>query len=147
MSYAQLHNALHHGAAIVVLNVAFPASFRHETRRCRLLLETLLPEVLNRVVVCIGQEIVDVVLGRVVFEFIHKTRSVTFDLLGSCDCQEDNLSKFLLSERPEDATAENDWLLAGSLLHDDHGLVDTIHNQADDVGTWHAWQLLRDDIF
>lgn len=67
MPNALLNDALHHRGAIVVFDVTFPAGFWHEARGCWLFLETLLSEILNCVVISVGQEVMNVVFCRVVF--------------------------------------------------------------------------------
>jgi hypothetical protein len=63
------HNlALHHGAAIVVLDVALPSGLRHVT----LLIETLLLEKLCRIVVRVGQEILEALFLGMIFESVHQ---------------------------------------------------------------------------
>lgn len=140
--------ALHHRAAVVVFNVAFPARLYHKafTPR-RILLETLFTEVLDRVVVRIRQEVVDIALDRMVFELVHQPSPISFYLLSGRDSKENNFSKFLIGERTEHAPTQNDRFLSLNFLHDYHGFVDAVHYKAHDVGSWHPGQLLCDDIF
>jgi hypothetical protein len=60
--------ALHHGAAIVVLDVALPAGLRHVT----LLVKALLLEKLSRIVVRVCQEILEALFLGMIFESIHQ---------------------------------------------------------------------------
>lgn len=53
MHNVSINFALHHCATIVIFYVTFPAGFRHR----RTLSETLLPEVLDSIVVGISQEV------------------------------------------------------------------------------------------
>jgi hypothetical protein len=53
-----LDGALHHGRPVVIFNITFPAGFWQSGALC----ETLLAEILDSVVVCIGQEIVDLIV-------------------------------------------------------------------------------------
>lgn len=138
-----LNRALHHRASIIVFNVAFPARFG----QVRVLCEALLSEVLNRVVVRIGEEVVQLFQLGVVLELVHKARPVPFDLLLGRDRQENNLCELLLVEGAEDAATEDLRLLPLRLLDNDHSFVDAVHHQADDVGARHPWQLLRNDVF
>jgi hypothetical protein len=70
--------ALHHCAAIVIFDVPFPAGFGHR----RTLSEPLLPEVLDSIVVSVGQEVMQVNFLGVILKPVHKPRSVSFYLLG-----------------------------------------------------------------
>ena len=64
--------ALHHCRSVVVFYVAFPAWLWHKAfvTRC-ILLKALFPEVFNRIIVSICQEVIYVALNGVVFEFVH----------------------------------------------------------------------------
>ena len=67
MSNTLLYNTLHHSASIVVLNIAFPSCFRHKPRWSGLLLKTLLSKILNRIIISISQEIVNIVFCCMIF--------------------------------------------------------------------------------
>lgn len=139
--------ALHHGGTIVVFNEAFPSGLGHEAlATSRILLEALLTEVLNRIVVCISQEIIDVSLDSMVLKFVHQACPVAFYLLCRCNGQEDYLCEFLVREGSENAPAQDDGLLALYLLHDDHGFVNAVHHQSHDVRPRHAGQLLSNNV-
>jgi len=98
--------ALHHRRAIIVLDETSPPRFVHEALAARLvLLESLLPEILNRVVVRISEEVVEVLLDCVVFQLVHEARAVAFHLLSGRDREENNLREFLLRKRSEHTTA------------------------------------------
>lgn len=83
--------ALHHSASIVVFNVAFPTWLRQVMVLC----EALLAEVLDRIIVCVSQKVMQVFRLSMVLELVHKSRAIAFDLLLSRDSQKDDLSKFL----------------------------------------------------
>ena len=137
-----LNRALHHCASIVILNVALPSRLW----QVMILREALLSEIFNRVVVCIGQEVVYLLRLCMVFELVHQAWPVAFDLLLSRDGQKDDLCKLLRVERSEDTAAENLRLLPLLLLNDDHSLVYSVHHKSDDVGAGHPRELLRDNI-
>lgn len=135
-------HALHHGGAVVVLDVPFPASLRH----VMLLVEALLLEELNRVVISIGQEVLQTLLLRVVLQLIHQARAETPHLFRGSDSEEDNLGKALGAERPKDAATDDLGPLALLTAHDDHGFVLAVHRELDDVLAGHARELLGNDI-
>ena len=106
MLYLAVDLALHHGRAIIVLDVALPSSFIHEAAIGLLvLLKSLLAEVLNRVVVSVSQEVINVLRNGVVLQFVHQARAVALYLLGSRNCEENNFSELLRWEGPENATS------------------------------------------
>jgi hypothetical protein len=142
MLNVSINLTLHHRASIVVLNEAFPARLRHRGA----LREALFAEIFDRVVVSVGQEVVDLVLLSVVFQPVHEPCAVTLDLLGRRDREEHNLSELLRVKRAEYAATQDDWSLALLLLNDYHGFVHSIHNQSHDVRTRHPWKLLGDDV-
>lgn len=99
MSNMALNCALHHCASIIVFNVAFPSTFVQIVTIC----EALFAEILDCIIVGIGQKVVQIFGLGVVFELVHQARSVAFNLLLRCDRQEDNLCKLLFVKRSEDA--------------------------------------------
>lgn len=147
MPNSTLHDALHHGASVVVFNEAFPAGFRHETGRGGTLVEALLSEVLNCVVVSVCQKIVYLIVACMVFQLVHEPSSISFNLLRGGHRKKYNFSELLFSKRPEYASAQDDWLLTWGLLHNDHRLMHSVHNEAHNVGAWHARELLCDYVF
>ena len=63
MPNVALDSALHHCTSIVILDVTFPARFR----QIMVLSEALLPEIFDSVIVCIGQEVVQIFRLGMVF--------------------------------------------------------------------------------
>lgn len=139
--------ALHHRGAIVVLDIPLPPGFVHEPlSTSNVLLETLFTEVLNRVIVCIRQEVVDVPLDCMVLESIHEASSVALNLLCRRDGKENYLSELLIWERSKNTPTQNDRLLTLDFLHDYHGLVHSVHHESDNVWARHARQLFSNDV-
>ena len=134
--------ALHHRATVVVFNVPFPSRLRHG----RTLRESLLPEVLDSVVVGVGQKIVEVDFLSMVLQPVHQPRPISLHLLRGRDCQEHNLGELLGVEGAEDAAAKYDGPLVFLLFNDNHRLVDAVHDQPHDVGPRHPRELLGDDV-
>jgi hypothetical protein len=134
--------ALHHGAAIVVLNIALPPRLGHVT----LLVKALLLEEFGGIVVCIGQEILKTLLLRMIFQLVHQAGTESSNLLSSCDGQENNLSKLLSPEGSEDATSQNLRSLSILPAHYDHGLMLSVHGEFDNVVAWHPRQLFGDNV-
>jgi len=129
--------ALHVRGDRVVFDVAFPPASRHPD----LLLEALLSEILNRVVISVSHEVLDAVFLGVVLQVVHQPRSVAFYLLVCYYCQKRNLVELLLSEWPEDTSA-NDCLFWSLLLYEAKRLVMTVHDQLHYVVLRHARKLL-----
>lgn len=77
MFHVALDLALHHRTPVVVLDKAFPPGFGHGWT----LGEALLPEVLDRVVVSVSQEIVQIDLLSVVLQPVHQACAVALYLL------------------------------------------------------------------
>jgi hypothetical protein len=147
MCYLSVDLALHHRWTIVVFDKAFPTGLDHKTIVVDLIfLEALFAEIIDRVVVCVGEKVVNILWDCVVLKFVHQTSSVSLYLFGSCDCEKHNFCKFLRRKRSENTTSQDDWLLSGYLFHDDHGLVHPIHDKTNDVWSRHARQLLCDDV-
>jgi hypothetical protein len=134
--------ALHHCASVVVLDVALPASLRHSWA----FRETLLSEVLDRVVVGICEEVVEAILLSMVLQPIHKPSAVSLHLLRCRYCKKHDLSEILRREGSKHTPAEYDWPLVLLLFDDNHGFMHAVHDQAHDVRAGHARQLLRDDV-
>ena len=67
MSDVILDRALHHRASIIVLDVALPAGFR----QVRVLGEALLSEVLDGVVVCVRQKVMQLLRLGMVLKLVH----------------------------------------------------------------------------
>lgn len=124
MSNVSLDRALHHRASIIVLNVSLPAGLR----QVRVLCEALLSEILNRVVICVRQKVVQLLRLSMVLKFVHEAGSITFNLLLSRNGQENDLSELLLVKGAEDTPAKNLWLLTLLLLYDDHRFVNSVHH-------------------
>lgn len=82
-----------------------------------------------------------------IFEAVHQPSAVSLDLLGSRNCKKYDLREFLAVKGAEHTSTKDHGSLVLLLLYDDHGLMDTVHNQANDVWTWHPWELLGDNIF
>lgn len=59
--------ALHHRASIVVLDKSLPSGFGQTWT----LSESLLAEVLDSIIISVGQEVVDFDLLGVIFELVH----------------------------------------------------------------------------
>lgn len=138
-----LDSALHHCASIVVFDVAFPARLGQVV----ILREALLAEVLDGVVISIGQKVVQLLGLRVVLKLVHQAGPIALNLLLRRDRQKHDLGKLLRVEGSEDAASQDLGLLALLLLDDDHGFVHSVHHQAYDVGAGHARQLLGDNVF
>ena len=119
-----LNCALHHCASIVVLDEAFPSGLG----KIVVLSESLLAEVFDSIVVCIGQKVVQFFRLRVILQLVHESRAVTLDLLLCRDGQEDYLSELLRVEGPKDAAAQDLRLLALLSLDNDHGFMHAIHH-------------------
>lgn len=83
--------ALHHGAPIVVFDVALPSLSWHTA----LLTEALLLEVADCVVICVGHQILDLLILHVLLEFIHQARAVATYLLRRRHGQERYLGECL----------------------------------------------------
>ena len=60
---------LHHRASIIVLDIAFPARLG----QVRVLREALLTEVLNGIIISVGQEVVQFFRLGMVLKLIHET--------------------------------------------------------------------------
>ena len=77
MPNVTLDSALHHCASVVVLDEVFP------TWLWQIVIfgESLLAEVLNGVVVCICQEVVQFFRLCVILQLVHQTRAISLDLL------------------------------------------------------------------
>lgn len=133
---------LHHCTAIVIFDVPFPTSFRHRWA----LRETLLPEVLDCIIVCVGQEVMQVDFLGVILKSVHEPGSVSFYLLGGRDRQENNFGKLLGVKGSEDAASKDDGPLVFLLLDNDHGFMHSVHNQPNNVWPGHAWELLSNDV-
>ena len=112
MSDVALNCALHHCASIVVFDVAFPARLRQVV----ILREALLAEVLDGVVISIGQKVVQLLGLRVVLELVHQAGPIALNLLLRRDRQKDDLGKLLRVEGSEDAATQDLGLLALLLL-------------------------------
>lgn len=69
--------ALHHRRPRVVFDVPFPPGLRH----LKVLRKTLLPEILDCVVVSVSHEVLDTDCLGMCFQSIHQSCSVSFDLL------------------------------------------------------------------
>ena len=82
MANMSVYITLHHGAAIVVFDIAFPSRLRQG----RAFGEALLSKILDRIIVCICQEIVEFHFTRMVFQFVHQARPIAFNLFlcGHC---------------------------------------------------------------
>lgn len=137
-----MNHTLHHSTATVVLDEAFPSRLRHVP----FLVEPLLLKELDGKVVCVGQEILESSGLSMSFQSVHQSCTHSFDLFRSCDCKENNFSESLVVKRPEHTASNDHRLLVWLVFHDDHGFVLTVHNQLDDVGSWHLWQLLSNNV-
>ena len=82
MANMSVNITLHHGAAIVVFDITFPSRFRQGGAFG----EALLSKILDRIIVCICQEIVEFHFTRMVFQFVHQARPIAFNLFlcGHC---------------------------------------------------------------
>ena len=69
MSNQSIYSALHHCASVIVFDITFVARLWQRA----ILREALLFEVAYSIVVCIGKKVVQVVLGRMIFKFIHES--------------------------------------------------------------------------
>ena len=67
-------------------------------------------------------------------------------MLLRCDGKEDDLSKLLRVEWPEDTPSEDLRLLSLLLFDNDHSFVNTVHHKSNDVCSRHSWKLLGDDV-
>lgn len=79
---ALMNLALHHRGPRVVLNIALPSALWH----LEVLGETLLPKVLNCVIVRISHEVLEPNGLSVGFQSIHQSCSVTFYLFRGWNC-------------------------------------------------------------
>ena len=137
-----LNSTLHHCASIVVFDETFPAGLG----QVMILSEALLPEVLNGIVVCVGQEVMQLLVLSVILQFVHKTGSIALYLLLSRDCEEYNLSKLLRVEWSEYAPSENLRFLPLLLFDNDHGFMHTVHHKPNDICSRHSRKLLSDNV-
>lgn len=135
-------STLHHRTAVIVLDVAFPPVFGHGG----LLLEPLLPEVLNRIVVCIGQKVLQTLLLSMSFQSVHEASSVPLHLLRGSDSQKHNLCKLLFIEGSKDAPSQDLWSLLSLAPNDYHGLMLSVHDESNNVIPRHPWQLLSNNV-
>jgi len=83
---------LHQRAAVVVLNIAFPAVLRHLV----LLGEALLFKIADCEVICISQQILRARGLHVFLQLIHEPGPVSLDLLIRSDSKEGYFGEFLL---------------------------------------------------
>ena len=101
--------ALHHGAPVVVFDEAFPPRLGQGwTFR-----ESLLSEILDRIVVCVCQKIMDLLVTSMIFQLIHQARTIAFDLLLGSDCQKNDLCELLSVERSKNTPSKNLALFSG----------------------------------
>jgi len=124
MSNVSLDCTLHHRASIIVLDVSLPTGFW----QVRILSKSLLTEILDRVVICVCQKVVQLFRLSMVLKFVHEAGSIAFNLLLGRDGQENDLRKFLFVKGAEDTPAEYLWLLSLLLFYDDHRFVNAVHH-------------------
>ena len=98
-----MNSTLHHRASIIVFDVAPPARLG----QVWVLSEALLAKVLDRIIICICQKVVDLSTLSMVFQLVHEPRTISFDLLGCCDCKEDNLTELLFLKGTKHAATKN----------------------------------------
>ena len=111
-----------------------------------ILSESLLAEILDSIVVSIGQEVVQLLRQGEVLQLVHQARTVALHLLESRDCKKDDLSELLCVEGSEDTSSQDLRFLALPLLLDDHSVVLAIKHESHYVWSRHPWQLLGDDV-
>jgi hypothetical protein len=89
---------LHKGRLSILLDVVLPAGLGHVA----LVVEALLAEELDRVVIRVGQQILDALFLCVVFEHIHQAGAVSTHLLVRLNREENYLCELLGFEGAED---------------------------------------------
>ena len=130
--------AFHESTSVIVFNVALPPLLRH----AELLGESLLLEVVDCEVVCVGDEEFDPLALHVSLKLSHEPCSVALDLFGVGDREEGDLCEFLGGIVSEADSADDFFLI----FHYDHCLVLFIEYEFNNIIFWHLGELPRKNI-